>query len=201
MDEKLRVDVLETSGDKEDISHLANRMFDQNTATFDKGEAMNRDYLYNIYGEDMEFLNKEVRLTRTKHYETREKVEIQFAENIRYEKKKIIIMTAIFLVILTFAIISLRLSADSFDKFYGINELAFNEYVERKYVRAYWAMGGFFFGIGWISLVTGVMGFGVFAFSAIKNIKQYKKRKERALESIEESKREQMLLGRYDAGR
>ena len=201
MDKKLRVDVLETSGDKEDISHIPNAMFDQNIATFDKSETMNRDYLHQIYGEDMEFLNKEVRLTRTKHYEMRESIEKTFEESIQYEKKKIIIITAIFLVILTFAIISLRLSADSFDKFYEINQLAFNEFVEKKYVRAYWAMGGLFFGIGWISLVTGVTGFGVFVFSAIKNIKQYKKRKERALESIEESKREQMLLGRYDAGR
>ena len=201
MDEKLRVDVLETSGDKEDISHIPNAMFDQNIATFDKSETMNRDYLHQIYGEDMEFLNKEVRLTRTKHYEMRESIEKTFEESIQYEKKKIIIVIAIFLVLLTFAIISLRLSADSFDKFYEINQLAFNEFVEKKYVRAYWAMGGLFFGIGWISLVTGVTGFGVFAFSAIKNIKQYKKRKERALESLEESKREQMLLGRYDAGR
>ena len=30
MDEKSRVDILETSGEKEDISHLANRMFDEN---------------------------------------------------------------------------------------------------------------------------------------------------------------------------
>lgn len=201
MDEKLRVDVLETSGDKEDISHIPNAMFDQNIATFDKSETMNRDYLHQIYGEDMEFLNKEVRLTRTKHYEMRESIEKTFEESIQYEKKKIIIVIAIFLVLLTFAIISFGLSADSFDKFDEINALAFNEFVERKYVRAYWAMGGLFFGIGWIALVTGVTGFGVLVFNAIKNIKQYKKKKERALEKLEESKREQMLLGRYDASR
>ena len=201
MEEKLRVDVLETSGDKEDISHLANRMFDQNVDSFAEGEAMNRDYLHSIYGENMDFLNKEVRLTRTKHYEMRESIEKTFEESIQYEKKKIIIVIAIFLVLLTFAIISFGLSADSFDKFDEINALAFNEYVERKYVRAYWAMGGLFFGIGWIALVTGVTGFGVLVFNEIKNIKQYKKKKERALEKLEESKREQMLLGRYDASK
>lgn len=201
MDEKLRVDVLESAEEKPDISYIPNSMFDQNTASFVRSETMNRDYLYHIYGENMDFLNKEVRLTRTKHYEMREKIEKGFAESIRYEKKKMVIVTAIFLVLVIFAIVSFGLSADSFDKYEEIHKLSFNEFVDRKYVRAYWAMGGLFFGVGWIALVTGVTGYGVIVFNAIKNIKQYKKKKERALEKLEESKREQMLLGRYDASK
>ncbi len=201
MDEKLRVDVLESTEKKPDISYIPNSMFDQNTASFVRSETMNRDYLYHIYGENMDFLNKEVRLTRTKHYEMREKIEKGFAESIRYEKKKMVIVTAIFLVLVIFAIVSFGLSADSFDKYEEIHKLSFNEFVDRKYVRAYWAMGGLFFGVGWIALVTGVTGYGVIVFNAIKNIKQYKKKKERALEKLEESKREQMLLGRYDASK
>ena len=201
MDEKLRVDVLESAEEKPDISYIPNSMFDQNTASFVRSETMNRDYLYHIYGENMDFLNKEVRLTRTKHYEMREKIEKGFAESIRYEKKKMVIVTAIFLVLVIFAIVSFGLSADSFDKYEEIHKLSFNEFVDRKYVRAYWAMGGLFFGVGWIALVTGVTGYGIIVFNAIKNIKQYKKKKERALEKLEESKREQMLLGRYDASK
>ena len=201
MDEKLRVDVLESTEKKPDISYIPNSMFDQNIASFVRSETMNRDYLYHIYGENMDFLNKEVRLTRTKHYEMREKIEKGFAESIRYEKKKMVIVTAIFLVLVIFAIVSFGLSADSFDKYEEIHKLSFNEFVDRKYVRAYWAMGGLFFGVGWIALVTGVTGYGVIVFNAIKNIKQYKKKKERALEKLEESKREQMLLGRYDASK
>lgn len=201
MDEKLRVDVLESTEKKPDISYIPNSMFDQNTASFVRSETMNRDYLYHIYGENMDFLNKEVRLTRTKHYEMREKIEKGFAESIRYEKKKMVIVTAIFLVLVIFAIVSFGLSADSFDKYEEIHKLSFNEFVDRKYVRAYWAMGGLFFGVGWIALVSGVTGYGVIVFNAIKNIKQYKKKKERALEKLEESKREQMLLGRYDASK
>lgn len=201
MDEKLRVDVLESTEKKPDISYIPNSMFDQNTASFVRSETMNRDYLYHIYGENMDFLNKEVRLTRTKHYEMREKIEKGFAESIQYEKKKMVIVTAIFLVLVIFAIVSFGLSADSFDKYEEIHKLSFNEFVDRKYVRAYWAMGGLFFGVGWIALVTGVTGYGVIVFNAIKNIMQYKKKKERALEKLEESKREQMLLGRYDASK
>ena len=201
MDEKLRVDVLESTEKKPDISYIPNSMFDQNVDSFAEGETMNRDYLHHIYGESMDFLNKEIRLTRTKHYEMREKIEKGFAESIRYEKKKMVIVTAIFLVLVIFAIVSFGLSADSFDKYEEIHKLSFNEFVDRKYVRAYWAMGGLFFGVGWIALVTGVTGYGVIVFNAIKNIKQYKKKKERALEKLEESKREQMLLGRYDASK
>ena len=62
-------------------------------------------------------------------------------------------------------------------------------------------MGGLFFGMGWIVLVISVTVFGAFAYSTIKNVRQYKKKRKRALEILEENKREQMLLGLYDAGR
>ncbi|MBR5202101.1 MAG: hypothetical protein IKW45_02445, partial [Clostridia bacterium] len=190
-----------TSGDKEDISHLANRMFDQNVNNFTEGETMNRDYLQHIYGESMDFLNKDVRLTRTKHYEMRENIEKSFAEKIQYEKKKLLILSIIFGVIILFAVISFCLSAHSFDVYHEIYRLSFYEYVDKSVARAYWAQGGLFFGIGWISLVTSVTLFGAFLYSAIKNVRQYKKRKDRALRNLEENKREQMLLGLYDAGR
>lgn len=201
MDEKLRVDTLESTEEKPDISHIPNSMFDQNAASFVRSETMNRDYLYHIYGEDMDFLNKEVRLTRTKHYETREKIENGFAESIQYEKKKMVIVTAIFLVLVIFAVISFNISAESFDKYQELYELSFVEYMDKGIVRAYWAMGGLFFGVGWIALVTGATGFGLLAYNSIKNVRQYKKKRGKALERLEESKREQMLLGLYDAGR
>ena len=50
-------------------------------------------------------------------------------------------------------------------------------------------------------LVISVTAFGVFVYSTIKNVRQYKKKRKRALEILEENKREQMLLGHYDAGR
>lgn len=201
MDEKLRVDILETSGDKEDISHIPNSMFDQNTASFVKGETMNRDYLYEIFGESMDFLNKDVRLTRTKHYEMREKIERGFEESIQYEKKKMTILMVILLVFIIFSIISFCVSANGFNMYHELYKLSFHEYVDKEIVRSYWAMGGLFFGIGWIVLVTSVTIFGAFVYSTIKNIKQYKEKRKRALEILEEDKFEQMLLGLYDAGR
>ena len=201
MDEKLRVDTLESTEEKPDISHIPNSMFDQNAASFVRSETMNRDYLYQIYGESMDFLNKEVRLTRTRHYEMREDIEKTFAESIQYEKKKMVIVTAIFLVLVIFAVISFGISADSFDKYQELYELSFVEYMDKDIVRAYWAMGGLFFGVGWIALVIGATGFGLLAYNSIKNVRQYKKKREKALEKLEESKREQMLLGLYDASR
>ncbi len=40
-------------------------MFENNPNTFIEGEQMNRDYLVSLYNEDMSFLNKEIRMTRS----------------------------------------------------------------------------------------------------------------------------------------
>lgn len=40
-------------------------MFENNPDTFIEGEKMNRDYLVHLYNEDMSFLNKEIRMTRS----------------------------------------------------------------------------------------------------------------------------------------
>lgn len=40
-------------------------MFENNPDTFSEGEQMNRDYLVHLYNEDMSFLNKEIRMTRS----------------------------------------------------------------------------------------------------------------------------------------
>ena len=199
MDEKLRIDVLPTSGDKEDISHIPDSMFDQNVNTFTEGETMNRDYLQRIYGENMDFLNKEIRLTRTKHYEMRESIENGFAEKIKYEKKKVLILSIVFAVIIVFVVVSFCVSANSFDVYHKIYDQSFYEYVDKSVARSYWAMGGLFFGIGWIALAVSFPVFGAFVYSTIKNIRQYKKKKERAIQNLEERKHEQMLLGLYDA--
>ncbi len=199
MDEKLREDIPVMAEEKPDISHIPNSMFDQNVNSFTEGEAMNRDYLQHIYGESMDFLNKDVRLTRTKHYEMREKIENSFNEKLQYEKKKILVLSIVFAVLILFAVISFCVSAHSFDVYHELCDISFYEWVDKKDVRSYWAMGGLFFGIGWIVLVTSVTIFGAFVYSTIKNVKQYKKKKERAIQNLEETKHEQMLLGLYDA--
>lgn len=201
MDEKLRVAVLETSSDKEDISHIPNAMFDQNIATFDKSETMNRDYLNHIYGESMDFLNKEVRLTRTKHYEMREDIEESFSESINQERKKMIVIAIIYAILMIFAILSIVISLYYFNIFTEFNAKKYFEYVDGNMLRGTWGAGGFFFSVGWMILTISTGVFGVFVYSTIKNVRQYKKKRERALEILEENKFKQMLLGTYDAGR
>ncbi len=201
MDEKLRTDVLEASGDKEDISHLANRMFDQNVSSFAEGETMNRDYLHRIYGESMDFLNKEVRLTRTKHYEMRENIEESFSESINHERKKMVMIAIVYAVLMVFAILSIVISLYYFDIFIEFNAKKYLEHVDGNMLRGSWGVGGFFFSVGWMILTISTGLFGAFVYSTIKNVKQYKKKRKRALEILEENKFEQMLLGLYDASR
>ena len=201
MEEKLRVDVLETAGDKEDISHLANRMFDQNVDSFAEGEAINRDYLHSIYGENMDFLNKEVRLTRTKYYEMREKVEENFIKSKKQEQNKLIILVVIYAVLLIVSISLITIALSYFDVFMDLNVKKYFEVVDGSMLQGTWSAGGFFFTVGWMLLVVSTSFLGAFIYSTIKNVRQYKAKRERSLKLLEENKREQMLLGLYDAGR
>lgn len=201
MDEKLRADVPKSTEEKEDISHIPNSMFDQNVNSFTEGETMNRDYLHQIYGEDMDFLNKEVRLTRTKYYEMREKVEKNFAESKNYERKKIIIIAIVYIVLLAISIFSIVIALSYFQVFIEANTKKYFESVDGNLLRGAWGAGGFFFGFGWMIFTISSGFFGAFVYSTIKNVRQYKKKRERALEILEENKFEQMLLGLYDAGR
>lgn len=201
MDEKLRVDILETTEEKEDISHIPNSMFDQNTASFVKGETMNRDYLYEIFGESMDFLNKDVRLTRTKHYEMREKVEQKFAKSVKDEKKKFLILLIIYVILLSVAIFSISIALQYFQFFVEADSQKYFVRVDEDYLRGTWGAGGFFFGVGWMILTISTGLFGAFLYRTIKNIKEYKEKRKRALEILEEDKFEQMLLGLYDASR
>ncbi len=186
---------------KEDISHIPNSMFDQNVDSFAEGEAMNRDYLHHIYGESMDFLNKDVRLTRTKYYEMREKIEESFTNSISYERKKMIIITIIYVVLLVIAVFSIAISLSYFEIFMEFNAKKYFENVDGNMLRGTWGAGGFFFGVGWMILTISTGFFCAFVYSTIKNVRQYKKKRERALELLEENKYEQMLLGLYDAGR
>ncbi len=201
MDEKLRVDILEQTEEKPDISHIPNSMFDQNVDSFAEGETMNRDYLNKIYGESMDFLNKEVRLTRTKHYEMREKIEERFANNIKNERKKMIIIAVVYALVLIVAVFSINIALSYFEIFIEWNAKKYFEYVDGNMLRGLWGAGGFFFGVGWIILTISTGFFGAFVYSTIKNVRQYKNKRERALKLLEENKYEQMLLGLYDASR
>lgn len=49
----------------ENKSEVKINMFENNLNTFSEGEQMNRDYLVHLYNEDMSFLNKEIRMTRS----------------------------------------------------------------------------------------------------------------------------------------
>lgn len=201
MDEKLRVDMLETTGEKEDILHIPNSMFDQNTASFVKGETMNRDYLYEIFGESMDFLNKDVRLTRTKHYEMREKVEQRFTKSIKDEKKKLLVLLIVYILLMFVAVYSISIALAYFQLFVEADSQKYFVRIDGNYIRGTWGAGGFFFGVGWMILTISTGIFGAFLYSTIRNIKEYKEKRKRALEILEEDKFEQMLLGLYDASR
>ena len=56
-------------------------MFENNPDTFSEGEEMNRDYLVHLYNEDMSFLNKEIRMTRSNVFRDRKLLSKQEKRN------------------------------------------------------------------------------------------------------------------------
>ena len=68
---------------------------------------MNRDYLNQIYKEDMSFLNKDVRMTRTEYYKELNDIEKTYAKELSVQKKLIVLHAVLFVLMLIFAIIML----------------------------------------------------------------------------------------------
>ena len=64
MDEKLRVDTLESTEEKEDISHLVNRMFDQNVI-FEEEKPLGREYFDAVHHGELKPNTDQIVLTRS----------------------------------------------------------------------------------------------------------------------------------------
>ena len=202
MDEKLRIDVLESAEEKPDISHIPNSMFDQNVDSFAEGETMNRDYLHQIYGESMDFLNKDVRLTRTKYYETREKVEQNFEKETNRSKMLLIVS----LIILAVCIVSAFSLYTQGIRYYGLFaenmwDVASSTGYSYSELKVMWHIFGLSMMVGTLFLLVGGIQLYMLGVGSIKRVKELKKAREKALQHLEEGKKECMIMGTYDAGR
>lgn len=195
MDENLKTE-------KPDISHIPNSMFDQNTASFIDGETMNRDYLYHIYGESMDFLNKEVRLTRTKYYEALEKVEQNFKREMDQSKKVLIVSLIILAVCIVSAFSFYELGARYYNLFAeNMWDVASSSGYSYSDLKVMWQIFGLSMMMGSLFLLVGGIQLYMLGFGSIKRMKELKKTREKAVQRLETNKFEQMLLGLYDAGR
>lgn len=173
-------------------------MFEQNGISAESlnAEAMNRDYLRAIYGEELEGLNREVRYTRTAYIKEKMEAEEAYAQRLKKSRRSLIISAVIFAVTQIFTV-----------SFYELSKVYSDAMVIEKYspngtdeiVRAYWAASGVFGSLSWIIFVLSVLQFLFFLISGMNHVKNAKETYERVVKMIEEKKKEQMLAGTYDA--
>ncbi len=81
--------------DNPEQSGSFNGMFDENTSDYIITQNMNRDYLWSIYNDDMDSLNKEIRMTRSDYIRRRVQIEKYIDTEIKADKKRILIRVAL----------------------------------------------------------------------------------------------------------
>ncbi len=181
-------------------------VFSENiTESRKKAEDMNRDYLKHIYKEDMEFLNKDVRMTRTGYLRDLDTVEKAYEKETKHAKIRLVLHTVIFVVAVAFAIYF----CDQWIVYSGLYEeitnfIRFNTeatHDDGELRRAYWAASGLYGSLAVISFCVGTAQFIFFTVSNVRALKLAKRIREKAIRNIEGRKKECMLLGQYDASR
>lgn len=192
------------SEEKRDISKEYNSIFDQNSQEeVIETEKMNRDYLYHIYDDEMAFLNKEIRMTRTGYLKERVKIEESYENQIKSYRKHLRKVSLASGIIVGIAIVFLIASAILISEYMnGVWGFALEgKNVDNATLNLSWYYGAIVAFIGFLIFLLGALVFIFFGGAAIKAINRLKKNKTRALQSLEDMKEENMLLGTYDASK
>lgn len=178
-------------------------VFECNVKTFLESHEMNRDYLKHIYKEDMSFLNKDVRMTRTEYYKELNDIENTYAKELSVQKKLIVLHAVLFVLMLIFAIIMLS--------FWLVNNEVYGQLRKQASLNdadfsasdslGYWAMITLYGSLGFFSLFFGIVQFAFFGYGHYKKIKGLKKSKEKSISLLNDRKHDFMLLGQYDAAK
>ena len=178
-------------------------VFEENTKTFVESQEMNRDYLKHIYKEDMEFLNKDVRMTRTEYLKEVDKINESYDKEEKFFRRLLVASIIIAIIAIVIAVVLVAfwyVDMRVYHQLYGGAVFGENS-LNGVQLRGFWAMGANFGAIGWIILVCGIGQLLFFGSGYIKKLKRLKKNRQKALELLEERKKEFMLLGQYDSAK
>lgn len=108
----------------ENKSEVKINMFENNLNTFSEGEQMNRDYLVHLYNEDMSFLNKEIRMTRSGYIKMYSDIESSYQNRKKETTKQLIPMVIIYVIAIVVAIFCERYQRNSLGlRIYGCSEI------------------------------------------------------------------------------
>ena len=191
---------------KEDISSSYNDIFEYNTVDVEP-ETMNRDYLNQIYDDDMDSLSKVVLLTRTQHFKRVEETKKSFEKELNWSKKLLTVSAIILAVFIGVAISFYAQGLNFYEIFFenmsnikSYNNGEINGY-DTNTLRGMWQIFGLSGMAGSLFLLVGGIQFFFLGYGNIKRVKKLKKTRESALQKLEDAEKEHMLAGTYDASK
>lgn len=197
----LFMDEKDLNQQKEDISASYNDIFEYNTVDVEP-EIMNRDYLNQIYDEDMESLTKVVLLTRTQHFKRVEETKKSFEKELNWSKKMLIVSSIIFAIFIGVAISFYAQGIHYYDMFAeNVVDVGISGGYTVSEMKGMWQIFGLSGMAGSIFLLIGGIEFYALGYGSIKRIKTLEKTREKALQRLEDTKNEHMLAGTYDASK
>lgn len=168
-------------------------MFENNPNTFIEGEQMNRDYLVHLYNEDMSFLNKEIRMTRSGYIKTYSDIESSYQNRKKETTKQLIPMVIMYVIAIAVAIFLRVVSKE----FIALMDLWM--FGDSRKLAAY--IGGIFLGFSRVIFLSTSTILTAYVVKMIKTLKRFDRYRENALTKLEENKAECMSAGQYDAGK
>lgn len=175
MDEKLNI---ETTPEKEDISHIPNSMFDQNIA-YEQPKPEGREYFEAFHKGELNPLSDSIVMTRSQYIKDVARIEQNTEKEIKDAVKYIPIYALIVVALFVLTV--------------AINTVCHNIGLE-PLVR----LSG---GVSAAALMILPATIFFFASSTVKKIKKAKKANEKALKTLEMRKQECMILGTYDTSK
>lgn len=168
-------------------------MFENNPDTFSEGDQMNRDYLVHLYNEDMSFLNKEIRMTRSGYIKMYSDIESSYQNRKKETTKQLIPMVIMYVIAIALAIFLRVVSKE----FIALMDLWM--FGDSRKLAAY--IGGIFLGFSRVIFLSTSTILIAYVVKMIKTLKRFDRYRENALTKLEENKAECMSAGQYDAGK
>jgi len=164
-----------------------------NLDTFAEGEQMDRTYLKDLYGENMDFLNKEVRMTRSEYISKYNEIGKNYSERKRELLKSLAVVVVVYAVAIVLAVVFRIISNEFFDL------MLISDAGNPRKAAAY--ITGIFMAFSRILFLSTTAILIICFITAVKNIKRLNRNKKISINQLENRKAEFMSAGQYDAGK
>lgn len=173
-----------TKNDKtpENKPSLSEMYYGSNTDTFAENDRIEREYLSALYGDDMDMLVKEIRMTRAQYIAEYNQIHENYKKEMEGTFKSLLFLTLLFSITLlistVFLIISSRLGETG-----GSDEAV--------------VASAFMILHRWVLIISAPV-FIFFLLTLLKRIRDGQQSRKQAIDKLEKRKKECMAEGQYD---